>query len=133
MAGQDYRDFPLITREVLDILRDEIAAPEVYGEYVGRSLAMWPSRYRRLASALNSGDEEALMDAVLSVKTSAGMMGALRLARLAAEMEDAVRERRMSVVRALLDELENCGRLTMEQLRQETGHDPFPDRRQDGQ
>lgn len=133
LAGQDYRDFPLIAREVLDVLQDDIAAPEVYREYGGRYRTMWPDRYRRLVSALNSGDEEVLLDAVLSVKTSAGMIGALRLARLASVMEDAVRELRMSQVRALLDELENCGRLTMEKLLHETGQDPFPDQSQDGQ
>lgn len=133
MAGQDYRDFPLIAREVLDVLQDEIAAPEIYGEYVGRYLAMWPDRYRRLVSALNSGDEEALMDAALSVKTSARMMGALRLAQLASAMEDAVSEQRMDKVRALLDELDNCGRLTMEQLRHEPGQYLPPDQSQDPQ
>lgn len=126
MAGEDYRDFPLIAREVLDVLEDEIAAPGIYTEYVRQYLAIWPDRYRRLVSALNSGDEDALLDAVLSVKTSAGMMGALRLARLASALEDAVRERRLGEVRAFLDELEDCGRLTMEQLRQEPGQDPLP-------
>lgn len=130
--GQDYGDFPLVSREVLDVLQEGVGAPEVYREYVGRYLAMWPGRYQRLVSALGSGDEEALMDAVLSVKTSAGMLGALRLARLVLDMEDAVRER-IGGVRARLDELELCGRLTMEQLRHELGQDPFPRNRKDGQ
>lgn len=133
MAGQNYRELPLVSREALDDLRHGIGAPEVYSEYVGRYLAMWPGRYQRLVTALGSGNEEALMDAVLSVKTSAGMLGALRLARLALDMTEAVREGRMDGVRARLDELELCGRLTMEQLRHELGQDPCPGQGQDDQ
>lgn len=59
------------------------------------------------------------MDAVLSVKTSAGMLGALRLEQLALKMEDAVRKQRMDKVRVLLTEMEICGQLTMVQLRDE--------------
>lgn len=124
MAGQESRDLPLVAREILDALHDELAAPELYRAYVGRYLEMWPGRYRRLVSAVDAEDDEALVDAVLSVKTSAGMLGALRLEQLALDMEDAVRKRRMDRVRALLAELELCGQLTTEQLRRELGDGP---------
>lgn len=124
MAGQEYRDLPLVDRGVLDLLHEELAAPELYRAYVGRYLEMWPDRYRRLVSAVDAEDDEALMDAVLSVKTSAGMLGALRLEQLVLDMEDAVRKRRMDRVRALLAELELCGQFTTEQLRRELGDGP---------
>jgi HPt (histidine-containing phosphotransfer) domain-containing protein len=84
---------------------------------------MWPGRYRRMVSALDADDQEALMDAVLSVKTSAGMLGALRLQQLALTIEDAVRKQEMDGVRAVLDELESCGQLTSDQLRDELSHE----------
>lgn len=122
MAGQEYSDLPLVARGVLDVLQGELAAPELYREYVGRYLVMWPGRYRRLVCALDADDQEALMDAVVSVKTSAGMLGAFRLQQLALAIEDAVRKQRMDRVRALLPEVETCGRLTMKQLLQELDH-----------
>lgn len=105
-------------------MHEELAAPELYRAYVGRYLEMWPDRYRRLVSAVDEEDDEALMDAVLSVKTSAGMLGALRLEQLAFDMEDAVRKQRMDRVRALLAELKLCGQLTADQLRHELGDGP---------
>lgn len=124
MAGQEYPDLPLVARDILDALHDELADPQLYRLYVGQYLAMWPNRYQRLVSALQAENNEALMDAVLSVKTSAGMLGALRLVRLAREVEDEVRSQRMYRVRVLLPELELCGRLTSEQLRHELNDRP---------
>lgn len=123
VAGQEYRDLPLVAREILDVLQDDLADPELYRRYVGQYLAIWPSRYGRLMSALQTENKEALMDAVLSIKTSAGMLGALRLAQLASDLEDELRRQRMDEVRALAAEVERCGELTTEQLRHE-----LPDR-----
>lgn len=124
MAGQEYRDLPLVAYEVLEVLRDDLAAPELYRAYVARYLQMWPGRCQRVVSALDAEDHEALMDAVLSIKTSAGMLGALRLVWLASDVEDAVRMGRMGRVRGLLTEMELCGQLTTEQLRTELGDAP---------
>lgn len=130
---EDIEDFPLVSRGVLHDLQAALAAPGVYSGYVCAYTAMWPCRFQRLVAALDAGNQEVLMDAVLSVKTSAGMLGALRLARLASEIEDAVRHCRMDWIGTRVGELELCGRLTVEQLRHELGQDPVPGQRQDGQ
>ncbi|MGN7150732.1 Hpt domain-containing protein [Arthrobacter sp. SAFR-179] len=119
VAGQEHDDLPLVAHDILEVLREELADSGLYRRYVDQYVAMWPGRHRRLVSALNTEDHEAFRDAVLSVKTSAGMLGALRLEQLALEMEDAVRKQRMERVRTLLTELEICGQLTTEQLRDE--------------
>lgn len=124
VAGQEYRDLPLVAREVLDDLRDDLADPGLYERYVGQYLAIWPGRYGRLISALQAENNDALTDAVLSIKTSAGMLGALRLAQLASDIEDEVRHQRMNNVRALAAEVERCGELTAEQLRHELSDRP---------
>lgn len=124
VAGQEYRDLPLVAREILDDLRDELADPVLYRRYVGQYLAIWPSRYGRLISALQAENNDALMDAVLSIKTSAGMLGALRLAKLVNDLEEDVRHQRMDNVRALAAEVERCGELTTEQLRHELSDRP---------
>ena len=49
------------------------------------------SAINRLATSLDSGDEAAALDAVLSLKTSSAMVGGVRLAELAGELEDAIR------------------------------------------
>lgn len=117
MTGREYRDLPLVARGDLDALRDDLAAPELYRTYVGQYLQMWPRRCQRLVSALDIEDKEALMDAVLSIKTSAGMLGAVRLEQLALNIEDAARNGRMDRARSFLAELDMCGELTTEQLR----------------
>ena len=123
VAGKTYQDLPVVARGVLDVLQGELASPELYKEYVGRYLEMWPGRYQRMVSALDADDQEALMDAVLSVKTSAGMLGAVRLQQLALTIENAVRKQQMDGVRAVLNELEGCGQITSEQLRLELSHE----------
>jgi HPt (histidine-containing phosphotransfer) domain-containing protein len=119
LAGQEYGGPPLVARDILEVLFEELADSGLYRRYVDQYVAMWPGRYRRLVSALGGEDHEVLMDAVLSVKTSAGMLGALQLEQLALEMEDAVRKQRMDRVRALLPEVKICGQLTTVQLRDE--------------
>ena len=52
---------------------------------------MWDQRYNCLASALDRRDEAGSLEAVLSLKTSSAMVGGVQLARLAGELEEAVR------------------------------------------
>lgn len=133
MAGQEYRDLPLIAYEVLDDLRADLAAPELFQGYVGRYVEMWPDRCRRLATALDAEDQEALLDAVLSITTSAGMVGAVRLEQVALDIKDTARNGRVESVRSFLEELELCGQLTIEQLRRDLLRGRLPVQGQDGQ
>jgi HPt (histidine-containing phosphotransfer) domain-containing protein len=116
MSANNPGNFPLISGDVFSALQADVN-PEVARRYLMQYLQMWDGRYTRLSSAITAGNKEAAVDAVLSVRTSAQMMGALRLAAVAARIEEALAggETRRAV--PLLDELEACGRLTMEELR----------------
>ena len=59
----------------------------------------------------------AALDAVLSLKTSSAMVGGVRLAELAGELEDAIRGRRHSTcARLLLREVAESGNDTVDEL-----------------
>jgi histidine phosphotransfer protein HptB len=51
-----------------------------------------PQRLQRVRLALTTGDLTGAMDAVLSLKTSSQMVGAERLAALALDLEQSLRE-----------------------------------------
>ena len=77
---------------------------------------MWEQRYDSLASALDRGDEAAALDAVLSVKTSSSMVGGLRLAQLAADVELLIRSGNLAEAAGQLREVADRGRETVEEL-----------------
>ena len=89
---------------------------------------LWPSRWERLDGAVRSGDRQAALDACLSVKSSAAMVGALRLSGLAGLLERAIRAADQAGSRALLPELAEVGERSMDAmrswLRAEAGHPP---------
>ncbi|OUE07743.1 hypothetical protein CMsap09_02245 [Clavibacter michiganensis] len=77
---------------------------------------------------MRSGDRQAALDACLSVKSSAAMVGALRLSGLAGLLERAIRAADQAGSRALLPELAEVGERSMDAmrswLRAEAGHPP---------
>ncbi len=58
------------------------------------------------------------MDAVLSLRSSSEMLGALELAGLAIAIEQAIRDRKLDVAAMLLPGLKCCGEDTMSVLLQ---------------
>jgi HPt (histidine-containing phosphotransfer) domain-containing protein len=77
---------------------------------------MWDQRYQCLAKSIDSGNESAALDAVLSLKTSSAMVGGVRLTELARELEDAIRVRDMDLARLLLREVAESGNDTVDEL-----------------
>ena len=67
-------------------------------------------------ASLDSGDEAAALDAVLSLKTSSAMVGGVRLAELAGELEDAIRVGDADRARLLLREVAESGNETVDEL-----------------
>ncbi|MEP7738841.1 Hpt domain-containing protein [Nocardioides sp. 31GB23] len=61
------------------------------GRFVGTYLRMLPGRVGRVLTALETEDHDDLMDAVLSLRTSASTVGAVALASLAQDVEQHVR------------------------------------------
>jgi HPt (histidine-containing phosphotransfer) domain-containing protein len=83
---------PLLDPAVLVRLREELDDDEgVWKVFVQNFIAHLPQRTERLRQTLTTGDLKGAMEAVLSLKTSSQMVGAERLAGMALNLEQAIR------------------------------------------
>lgn len=76
---------------VLQNLEEQLRSREITSRFAGDYARLWAQRQRRLEGALESRDREAALDAVLSLKVSSAMIGAVRLAELAEKLELVIR------------------------------------------
>lgn len=109
------KQLPLIDLGVLRDLEQQVGDPSVAQSFVRDFIRIWDHRYTRLAQAVEAGDMEARMDAVLSVKASSSMAGAARLAHLAAGFELLIRDGDLTVA-ALLPGIRTCGEETIKEF-----------------
>ena len=107
---------PLVDPAALQDLGAQLDSPAVAKGFARDYTRMWDQRYRSLASALERGDLAGSMDAVLSLKTSSAMVGGLRLAQLAGELESALRAGDMGHALALLRVVAERGGETVDEL-----------------
>ncbi|MFJ4208470.1 Hpt domain-containing protein [Paenarthrobacter sp. NPDC089675] len=88
MSEYDECTDSLVDPAALSELRAELGGDEsIVSNFVRNYVAMLPWRVARLHHALDNLDIEDAMDAVLSLKTSSHMVGAICLRRLATELE----------------------------------------------
>jgi HPt (histidine-containing phosphotransfer) domain-containing protein len=73
----------------------------------------WPGRLQRLVLGLDGSDADVAHVALLSIRSTSEMVGALPLARLARRLEDAAQSGRLDECRAGLSELRRIGDLTV--------------------
>lgn len=109
----------VICNDTLTRLQNGIQNPAVYRNFISQYVQMLPRRYQRLSAAMHAGDEHNAMDAVLSIRSSSTMIGAVWLARLAIQIEGALRAGEPERAKAALQEMESCGRRTAERLTSE--------------
>ncbi len=107
---------PLVDPAALQDLGAQLDSPAVAKGFARDYTRMWDQRYRSLASALERGDLAGSMDAVLSLKTSSAMVGGLRLAQLAGELESALRAGDMGHALSLLRDVAERGGETVDEL-----------------
>ena len=107
---------PIVDPSALQELGLQLDSPAVAKGFARDYTRMWDQRYQSLAMSLDSGNEAAALDAVLSLKTSSAMVGGVRLAGLARELEDAIRVRDMDLARSLLREVAESGNETVDEL-----------------
>ena len=107
---------PLVDPTALQDLGAQLDSPAVAKGFARDYTRMWDQRYRTLASALERGDLAGSMDAVLSLKTSSAMVGGLRLAQLAGQLENALRAGDMAHALALLRVVAERGGETVDEL-----------------
>ncbi|MET3920448.1 Hpt domain-containing protein [Arthrobacter sp. UYEF20] len=106
----------LVDPSALQDLGVQLDSPAVAKGFARDYAKMWQHRYGALSSALARGDQAAALDAVLSLKTSSVMVGGVRLAQLAGELEEAVRGDRMDRARSLLQDVAERGSETVDEL-----------------
>lgn len=115
----DENEIPLVSRDVLDALKQELGDPVTYATYVRLNHELWPARYERLAEAIRTGDAAGAMDAVLSIRSASQMIGAMQLAELALTAEHALGDGQLGSAKELMEDLKECGRATMRQISRE--------------
>lgn len=91
-ADASAKPLPLFDAAVLGRLREELGEDDsVWRVFVQNFIALLPDRIRRVQLALTTGDRAGALDAALSLKTSAQMVGAVWLADMALELELSLR------------------------------------------
>ena len=79
-------------------------------------ISSWERRMRRLVSALDAADAEDVYVALLSIRSTSEMVGAVPLSRLARKLENLARGGQLDACRAELGELRRVGALTIQAL-----------------
>lgn len=85
-------ELPLVDRAVLQELEEQLGNSRLARNFADDYAGLWEQRRHRLVDALERNDLEAALDAATSLKVSSVMVGALRLAYLAGQLETAVRK-----------------------------------------
>lgn len=110
-------ELPLLDLAVLRSLEDQVKEP-LARNFAKDYITMWESRCRRLTRALADPDaREKALDSVISIKVSSAMIGALRLARLAASVEEQIRAAALPEAVSALPAVTECGKETIQELR----------------
>jgi len=107
---------PLVDPAALQTLGEQLDSAAVAKGFARDYAEMWAQRYESLAGALERRDQASALDAVLSVKTSSSMVGGLRLAELAGELEEAIRDGNLGLAAARLGEVAARGSETVDEL-----------------
>ncbi|MHA7222067.1 Hpt domain-containing protein [Arthrobacter sp. RHLT1-20] len=107
---------PLVDPAALQELGVQLDSPTVAKGFARDYANMWDQRYDSLASAVTRCDQAAALDAVLSLKTSSTMVGGVRLAQLAGELEEAVRDGDMGQAQSMLGDVAEQGSETVDEL-----------------
>lgn len=89
--GPERNEQRWVDSAVLDDLEIQMGSRDIVLRFAGDYARLWTQRKLALMSALERQDHEAALDAVISLKNSSIMVGGLRLARLAEELEAAIR------------------------------------------
>ncbi|MDQ1623508.1 MAG: histidine phosphotransfer protein HptB [Actinomycetota bacterium] len=77
----------LLDPSVLDVLGAEIECPSATADFLRTYLELLPNRLKRIASAVEDQDLERALEAVLSLKVTSTMVGALRMEQQCRDLE----------------------------------------------
>ncbi|WP_051427612.1 Hpt domain-containing protein [Arthrobacter sp. H20] len=113
---QPLDNMPLVDQEALRALSDQLENPSALTSFVLDFVQAWEEKYLRFADAVERRDHAAALDAVLSIKTTSAMVGAARLAGLAARIEELVRVNNMGEASGALPFVHDYGLQTLREL-----------------
>lgn len=89
-AGASGRPLPAFDRRPLKRLAREMKSKEAAEKFAAAYASLLPQRVDKISHALSTGDSDLAMDAVLSLKTSSSMVGALRMEQHCVRLEHAL-------------------------------------------
>ncbi|WP_420180357.1 Hpt domain-containing protein [Paenarthrobacter sp. TA1.8] len=121
MSEYDECTDALVDPTVLTELRAELGGDQaIISAFVRNYVDLLPWRVDRLHHAVEKLDIEDAMDAVLSLKTSSHMVGAICMSRLATELEISIRllpnAAHLDELRPLINEIEHFVPATIREL-----------------
>lgn len=103
-------------RTVLEDLEEQLGLSDMARNFAEDYSALWGQRERRLLDSLEREDQDAALDAAISLKVSSAMVGGLRLACLAQLLEAAVRDGDLSRGASVLAMISILGPATVNEL-----------------
>ncbi|APX04584.1 hypothetical protein BWQ92_16685 [Arthrobacter sp. QXT-31] len=109
---------PVLDLDVLRELEEDMGSTGIAHNFARDYIKIWNKRRTYLEASIADDDADAAMDAVLSLKNSALMVGASRLAQLAVNLERLVKNGDLSAVRRLLPFVALTGEQTVCGLKQ---------------
>jgi HPt (histidine-containing phosphotransfer) domain-containing protein len=114
---RDESQEPVLDLSVLRELEEELGGSGVAHNFARDYISIWEKRLRYLERSVEDNDPDAAMDAALSLKNSALMVGATRLAKLAIEVQRLVKGGDLAGVQQLLPAVARAGALTVKELK----------------
>ncbi|MHA7285922.1 hypothetical protein ACX80I_06570 [Arthrobacter sp. MDT3-44] len=97
-------------------LEEDFNGPAAVHEFARNFNQSWDGKYQRLSDSVHQRDQERAQEAVLSVKVTSIMVGASRLAHLAAQLEGLIEVNDMASATEALTGLRQCGLETRTEL-----------------
>lgn len=107
---------PLVDQRALRELGEDFDSPTVVQDFARDFVQSWEGKYQRLAVSIHQGDQMRAKEAVLSVKVTSIMVGAVRLAHLAVHLEQLIENKDMDAATRSLACVEACGSETRTEL-----------------
>lgn len=108
---------PLVDPEVLRELEAQLCSHAAVQQFVVSFIQLWEGRYARICTAVYRHEIADALDAALSLKAACLMVGATRLAGIAAEVEAIIRLHGPAYAVSRLRSLRLSGDATVSQLR----------------
>ncbi|WP_028265298.1 Hpt domain-containing protein [Arthrobacter sp. MA-N2] len=108
---------PILDLAEFQLLEDQVDNPQIARSFAGDFAKLWGMRYEILAAAVGRGDVAGALDAILSLRTSSAMVGGVRLALLAGQLEEHIRNGGLREAQPLLSDVADCGYATVQELK----------------